>query len=334
MTSTLTENTITFGKYKGKTLDVVLRDRGYCAWLLSSFPDFNVKYEYLFNRIQEYDPLPHFLHPLPETEGFVNRYRFFNLRSTDELTLPLTDMDRSIYTWYRAQVFKIRDAISERIASGHPEPYKIKAPTRLKQKFCSETGLEGKALDEMLKAYDLPNVISVIMADVKREAGIEYKGGNAFVIAKKRSEDQEYWWETVLKQSYGEDLCMQYVLDHCIFDFIHIRSQTIFECKLGFTEFNKEQFDKYQHTLKGYTIVYLVGNNDKAIRKDHTNDYIIDVSNGKIFLLEKNMADLQTYILNIHLLSKPSYLDNMLKDFEVIPLGNMDGPTISKALDR
>ena len=334
MNGSLTEEMITFGKYKGKTLDVVLRDRGYCNWLVSSCPDFAIKYEYLYNRINNYDPLPQFLNPPQLTGEFVQDYRFFHLRMVDDVTLPLTHLDRTIYNWYRSQVFSLRDQIISRISNKDPSPYGIKAPTRLKKDFSTKTGLDGKQLDEMLNAYELPNIISIVMRDIKKEAGVEYKGGNAFVIAKQRSEDQEAFWETVLKEAYDEDIGAQFSLESCIFDFIHIKSKSIFECKLGFTEFNKAQFDKYQQTLQGYSMIYLVGNNDRDIRKKHEHDYIIDVNSRKIYVLEEVMADLQTYVLNVHMLTKPSYLDHMLRDFEVIPLKSIDGLSISKALDR
>ena len=128
----------------------------------------------------------------------------------------------------------------------------------------------------------------------------------------------------MLKIMYGENVYVQYEgVDKCIFDFINIESQTVFECKLGFTEFNVDQFKKYNLALKHYRIVYIVGNNDSDIRAEHQNDYIIDIAKKSVYVLDINKADLETYILNIVNMKKPSYLDKMLPDFEVIGISEM-----------
>ncbi len=58
----LDQDSITFGKYKGLKLSAVLRDRSYCDWLLEQ-EWFQTNYEYLYNRVQEYDPKTYFLNP-------------------------------------------------------------------------------------------------------------------------------------------------------------------------------------------------------------------------------------------------------------------------------
>ena len=55
----LNSDTITFGKYKNGTLHQVLKDRSYCVWLLKQ-EWFKNNYEYLHNRVQEYEPLVYF----------------------------------------------------------------------------------------------------------------------------------------------------------------------------------------------------------------------------------------------------------------------------------
>jgi hypothetical protein len=56
-------NTITFGKYKNKDIEDILKDRKYCKWLLEQ--DWFIKnYEYLFNRINEYDPKKYFINEI------------------------------------------------------------------------------------------------------------------------------------------------------------------------------------------------------------------------------------------------------------------------------
>ena len=326
----LTKTTFPIGKYKGSDLSVVLRDRGYCKWLVTSHSDFETKYEYLYNRISEYDPLPQLIAETIPTGRFVDDYKMFNLKNVTRINLDLTPTDIICFQWYSGVLADLRTRILERIENDHPNPYAIKAPTSLKKKFIKDTALDPSVLDEMTKAYDLPNIISVVMKDIKREAGIEYSGGSAFKIAKARSEHQEAYWETMLKIMYGESVDVQYEgVDKCIFDFINIESQTVFECKLGFTEFNMEQFKKYNSALKCYSIVYIVGNNDTDIRSDHHNDYVIDMVNQAIYVLETQKADLETYILNIVNMKSPSYLDEMLPTFEVRGIEKMDPEVLS-----
>ena len=329
----LTKTTFPIGKYRGADLSVVLRDRNYCKWLLNSHSDFETKYEYLYNRISDYNPLPELITEVTSTGRFVDEYRMFNLREIEDVTLELTPSDIACFKWYRSIITNLKTCILERLENDHPQPYAIKAPIALKKRFFNETGLDPSILDEMTKAYDLPNIISSVMKDIKNEAGVNYCGGSAFKIAKARSEHQEAFWETMLKMMYGESVDVQYEgVDKCIFDFINIESRTVFECKLGLTEFNVEQFKKYNSSLKQYNIVYIVGNNDTDIRSDHHNDYVIDMINKAIYVLESLKADLETYILNINNMKNPSYLDKMITKFEVIGVGEMVPSALSDRL--
>jgi len=329
----LTKTTFPIGKYRGSDLSVVLRDRNYCKWLLTSHSDFETKYEYLYNRISEYNPLSELVAEVVPTGGFVDDYSMFNLKDISEVTLSLTPSDITCFQWYKGVLANLKTSILERIENEHPNPYAIKAPIALKKKFSNDTGLDPSVLDEMTKAYDLPNIISVVMKDIKREAGIDYSGGSAFKIAKARSEHQEAFWETMLKLMYGESVDVQYEgVDKCIFDFINIESQTVFECKLGFSEFNVEQFKKYNSALKCYSIVYIVGNNDTDIRSNHHNDYIVDMVNKAIYVLGTQQADLETYILNIVNMKNPSYLDELITEFKVIGVDEMVPETLSYRL--
>ena len=65
----LEQDSITFGKYKGSTLSRVLRDRKYCAWLLEE-DWFKTNYEFLYNRIKEYNPRSYFISPVVEEKNF------------------------------------------------------------------------------------------------------------------------------------------------------------------------------------------------------------------------------------------------------------------------
>jgi hypothetical protein len=71
----LASDTITFGKYKNKTLKDMLKDRKYCKWFLNE-PEFKSKYEYIFNKVKEFEPRIYFL-PIEElviSENFIDRY--------------------------------------------------------------------------------------------------------------------------------------------------------------------------------------------------------------------------------------------------------------------
>ena len=61
-----------------------------------------------------------------------------------------------------------------------------------------------------------------VKEDIKKEGGIEYKGAKSFLIAKKNSQNQENFWEQILKEKYGEDIGTQFKYENCIFDFINI----------------------------------------------------------------------------------------------------------------
>jgi hypothetical protein len=74
MTS-LDVDTITFGKYKNKTLKEMLKDRKYCSWFLKE-TDFQTKYEYIYNKVKEYEPKIYFF-PIEELlvgDNFIDNY--------------------------------------------------------------------------------------------------------------------------------------------------------------------------------------------------------------------------------------------------------------------
>jgi hypothetical protein len=91
-------NSITFGKYRGKTLDVMLKDRDYCKWLVNE-EWFQTNYEYLYNRVSEYNPITYFIpENTIEKENFIDNYTYFNLKSIDEIDneglISLTDIEK------------------------------------------------------------------------------------------------------------------------------------------------------------------------------------------------------------------------------------------------
>jgi len=303
----LTSDSITFGKYKGFTLGHVLKDRGYCSWLLEQ-DWFQNGYEYLYNRIKEYKPLVYFLKDINECGEFLEVYPYFNLYTTEEIGLPLTQCEKSCYGYYLKMVNLLKDKIYQRMENDEENPFDIKAPTNWLKNFEKECGIPRNDFKEFISAYELPN-IPYIIEDIKKQGGIEYKGAKSFLIAKARSVDQEKWWEEILKSKYGEDLSTQFIYNKCIFDFINISTNTIFECKLGLKDFNEEQHTKYKLTLNKYRIIYLIG-----------KDCVIDMEKRKIYTTNS-----EYYVLYLQqiLLKQTNYLDNLIIDFEIVDIDDL-----------
>jgi len=310
----LTNETITFGKYKGSTLSKVLRDRSYCKWLLEQ-EWFLTNYEWLYNRVKEYDPKTYFLNPdKGNPEDFIDSYIYFNLTPVDELKIELSIVDKTCYEYYLRIILEIRNCIYQRLENEEENPYDIKAPTSWLKRFESECGIPRNDFKDFMEAYELPNIPYVIER-VKNEGGIEYKGAQSFKIAKARSEAQEGWWESILKEKYGEDLGTQFKYENCIFDMINISTKTIFECKLGLKDFDEPQHNKYKIALREYRIIYLI-----------SRDCVIDMQNKYVYT--NNLEKYQNYLLNIPIMNNPSYLDQLIKDFnllEVIDLSTLFG---------
>ena len=302
----LTNESITFGKYKGTTLGHILKDRDYCGWLLEQ-AWFQNGYEYLYNRIKEYKPRTYFVKDCDnENDDFLSNYQYFNLNNLEEIELPLTEGEKCCYRFYLNMISLLREKIYERMENDDENIFDIKAPTKWLQTFEKEYGIPRKELKDFLAAYDLPN-IPYIIERIKKEGGIEYKGAQSFLIAKSRSDEQEKWWEEILKSKYGEDLGTQFKFENCIFDFINISTNTIFECKLGLKDFNAEQHVKYKLTLNKYRIIYLIG-----------KDGVIDMEKEQIYTTNKDYYNL--YLDEILVMKEPSYLDMLIKDFKVVEI--------------
>lgn len=300
--SGLSQDSITFGKYKGGTIQTVLKDRKYCEWLLKQ-DWFEEQYEFLFNRVQEYDPKPYFLKACPDSENFVECYPYFNLRNPEDVELPLTDKEKNCYEYYLRMVDELRDRIQQRLEKCLDNPYDIKAPVRWLKTFELEYEETRQDFKDFISAYELPN-IPYIIEDIKKEGGLEYKGAQSFNIAKRRSVEQEKYWEEILKERYGEDIGTQFKYEKCIFDFLNISTNTIFECKLGLKDFNSEQHRKYKLTLGKYRIVYIIG-----------YDGVIVIERGKIYT--NNPDKYRLYQLQIPGLREPSPFDQIIQEFEI-----------------
>ena len=106
---------------------------------------------------------------------------------------------------------------------------------------------------------------------------------------------------------------MQHIYKKCIFDFLNIDTQTIFECKLGLKDFCDEQHRKYKLALEKYRIIYLI-----------SKDCVIDMEQKKIFTTDPGEYD--TYLISIPGLKKPSYLDMLMleEEFSVVEVDSVD----------
>lgn len=301
----LTSDSITFGKHKGFTLGHVLKDRDYCKWLLEQ-EWFQTNYEYLYNRVRDYNPKQYFLKPAADTEDFLDNYEYFNLYDVEEIQLPLTEAEKMCYKFYMEMIELLKDKIYERMENDEENLFDIKAPTNWLKRFEKEYAIPRGEFKLFLSSYELPN-IPYIIERIKKEGGIEYKGAKSFLIAKARSEEQEQWWELILKDKYGEDLGTQFKYQNCIFDFLNITTNTIFECKLGLKDFNEEQHSKYKLTLDKYRIIYLIGT-DGVINMEKKEIYS---TNGEYYRL---------YLQQIPLMKEPSYLDELMVDFTVVDI--------------
>ena len=69
-------NLITVGKYKDKYLQDMLKDRNYCKWIIQQ-DWFKESYEYLYNKVKEYDPKVYFYNER-EIINFIDDYKYFN----------------------------------------------------------------------------------------------------------------------------------------------------------------------------------------------------------------------------------------------------------------
>lgn len=215
--------------------------------------------------------VPEFELMIPEEiSKFIEEYKYFNLTPLEELKIVLSEDEKKCYEYYLFITEKIKEKMEDEGS------FDIKAPTSWLNRFEQQYGLPRDVFKEFLSSYELPNITSII-EEIKSKAGIVYNGAKSFLIAKEKSLAQERYWEKILKQKYGEDIGSQYKFQKCIFDFIRIRDNVLYECKLGIKDFNEEQHRKYLLTLnrsetgESFKIVYLID-----------RDCVIDVGGKKI----------------------------------------------------
>jgi len=307
MINELNTNTITFGKYKDKTLHDMLKDRSYCSWVLKQ-DWFKHKYEYIYNRVKEYDPLIYFFKPITtDNTDFIYTYKYFNLYDIDEIKLDLTNTEKTCYLFYKKLIKDLYDNILVNKDKDVENHYDIKAPVRWLKRFEKETTLNRTEFKTFLSSYSLIN-IPYIVEKIKMEGGIEYKGAKSFIIAKQNSEKQETYWENLLKEKYSEDICTQFKFKNCIFDFIHIKNNVIYECKLGIKDFNGKQYRKYRTALEKYNIIYIIGS-DCIINMEQKCMYT-----NKIQKYEKILSNIN---LRLHLSKDVSKFEKEIKNYKL-----------------
>ena len=307
----LNVDTITFGKYKNKTLKEMLKDRKYCKWFLDQ-TDFKTKYPYIYNKVKEFEPRLYFLPTVEimdsEKTSFIDNYIYFNLTTLDKIAINLTENEKVCYSFYLDTIVDLKNKILERVENEDVNAYDIKAPVKWLQKFESETGLKRDEFKEFINSYELPN-IPYIIEDIKKEGGIVYNGANSFMIAKKRSEEQEKYWEDFLKDMYGEDISVQYYYKNgeqtCMFDFINISTNTLYECKLNIKDFNDNQYNKYLLILGNFRILYLID-----------RDCVVDIEKKSLYVLDD--IKYAYYRSQIPLLKNMNKFEEMIMDFEIV----------------
>jgi hypothetical protein len=306
----LNNDTITFGKYKNKTLSDVLKDRGYCRWLVQQ-EWFANNYSYLFNRVNTYEPLSYFIQEkeIKEEDPFMLRYQFFSLKNLSDIDLPLSEDEKKCYLYYTELVDDIKNKIEDGIVSGKENPYDIKAPTRWLLKFEKKYELKRSVFKSFISSYELSN-IPYIIERVKKEGGLVYNGAQSFNIAKKRSLEQEKWWEDLLKSRYGEDIGTQFKYEKCIFDFLNISTNTIFECKLSLNDFNEDQHNKYKLALDKYRIIYLI-----------SHDCVIEMEYRSIYTTNPDKYSL--YMMKLDTKTNKTYLDELITDFTIVEIEDL-----------
>ena len=295
--ASLTCEDITFGKYSGKKITELLKDRNYSKWIVEQ-DWFQNDYTHLYNQVINYNPSIFFFENTEQSnilekydknsykfnniQDFIECFEFFNMKNIQDVVFSLekehgiifSKEDYLCYEFYLQILEDIKQKILNNIESDNP--YNIKAPVKWLKRFEESKKLDRTEFKRFIKEYDLVNITSIVEY-IKKMGGIDYKGAKSYKIAKDRSVKQEKYWEDFLKNKYGENISVQFKYKDCFFDFLNIKNQTIYECKLGLKDFNETQYIKYLKTLGNYNIIYIIG-----------YDTIIDMKNNKITILSKN----------------------------------------------
>jgi len=314
MDGELTKETITFGKYKDMHLSIVLKDRQYCRWLTEQ-EWFKEQYEYLYNCIVSYNPTKYFFKEIQEGSiDFMERYQYFNLVPVEDLRITLTEKEEICYGYYLLTLENLKERIENRLEKKEKNIYNIKAPVRWLKVFEQKYSLNRDLFKEFLSSYELKNITKIV-EDIKKEGGIDYKGDRGFKIAKENSLRQECHWNNILKKHYGDNISSQFKFGKCIFDFLDIGSNTIYECKLGLKDFDLKQYKKYLVTLNNYRIIYLI----------HF-DCIVSIKEGTIYTTDKEKYSVYLSKLDD---TKCNTFELLLKKFEIKHVNNIESALIT-----
>lgn len=302
METELTKETITFGKYKDMHLSTILKDRSYCKWLIEQ-DWFKEQYEYLYNRICEHNPTDYFFLDIDENNpDFISRYQYFNLVPVEDVKLELDENEKKCYMYYLDTLHNLKIRILKRREKNEDNEYNIKAPVKWLKIFEETHSLSRDLFKQFILSYDLKNITKIV-EDIKKEGGIDYKGDRGFKIAKENSLRQENFWNILLKKQFGDNVSSQFKFNKCIFDFINIDTNTIYECKLQLKDFDLKQYKKYLLTLNNYRIVYLI---------DY--DCVVDIRNGIIHTTQESKY--QHHFDNLNE-TKSNRFELLLKGFEI-----------------
>lgn len=308
-------DTITFGKYKNKTITDMLKDRNYCLWFIKQL-DMKDKYVYIYNRVCEYQPkfyfLPNIIFTYSNFSDFLKDFPYFNLKSSKDLQIELSENYLISYKFYKKIIKDIKKKLENRFNNGEDNPFDIKAPSKWLNIYETETKLNRDVFKAFITENDLDNITTIIET-IKKYGGIEYKGAKSFIISKNNSIKQELYWENILKSKYNEEISVQFQYEKCFFDFININKNIIYECKLGIKDFNKLQYDKYILTLNKYKIIYLIG-----------YDTIINIDNKKIYIVGSIAYDKYIIDKNKKTKTKNSLMLTMINDFDIEIIDNIN----------
>ena len=309
MNDDIEENTIQFGLYKNKPISLLLKDRQYCRWLLTQ--EFFKSCQYQYKIVSDYDPLKFFIDDSLSINECLKSYKFFKLIHPNSLSIKLTNNETKCYEYYYYIINNIKTKSIQNFENKEDQIFdKVKTPTKYLKIFEEKYKINKKNFLEFIVSHDLPNVTKVI-EEIKLLDNILYNGNKSFIIAKQKSVEQEDHWFKLLNAKYNDKISSQYKFNRCVFDFINITSNTIYECKLNMKDFKEDQFDKYNSILKDFDIVYLFN-----------TDCIVVMKDKKIYTtcLEKYLF----YQMNIPLSKKISNFDNLIKDYEIIEMKHED----------
>jgi hypothetical protein len=177
------------------------------------------------------------------------------------------------------------------------------------------SGLIGKKLG-MTSIFDangkqIPCTVIEVGPCVVTQVKTILKDGYNSIISGRSEVEWRHDNQEILKEKYGEDISCQYKYEKCIFDFINISKNTLYECKISLKDYNEVQHKKYIVSLTKYNIIYLI-----------STDCIVDMNSQIIYTT--NPTEYLLYICNIPLLPKMSKLDEIIQTFTITKIKDIN----------